>query len=1302
MDHSEEKLSIEKLNGNNWVTWKFQIEHLLRAKDLWKFVDGTEKLKVEATPVEQNEHKAKAQKAFSTIVIAIKSSQLYLITSCKDPIDAWEKLKTQFERNSLSNKIMMKKQYFRAAMAEDTSMEDHLKEMKILTDRLAAIGAPISNEDQVVTLLGSVPESYSGLVTALEVRGDQLNLSEVQQALLQEEMKRRGVGEAGRQHLTDSALVGSGNGPRGKKWSKGGTNSNSRFGYKCYRCGKVGHMKRDCKVKVQGESGHQAKVLDSDSSDSDAAFVLSDEDGRAGNWLVDSGASSHMTSSHELLHNYEDLEEPQNVRLGDGRIVKATGTGTVMLEMFFKDQKPISATLCNVLYVPDLASNLLSVRAVTLKGYKVEFDLKQCYIKSASGKLKGTGKLVGKLYHLNCRAIVNDARVASSSSPGLSDIDRWHARLGHVNGQRLKEVVTKGLVDGIDEKCGREELSFCDACVIGKMGRKPNKPVGEVRSTRRLQLVHTDVCGPMQTVSHGGSKYYVTFTDDFSRYCSVYFMTKKSEVFEKFKEFELEKSNECGCGIGTLRSDNGGEYMSSEFRKYLKSRGIRHETTVAHAPEQNGVSERMNRTLVESARSMLEKAGLPKSFWAEAVHTACYTRNRLPTSNDRQCTPYQKWFGKKPNVKHMRIFGCISYAHVPDCDRRKLDSKAELYRFVGYADTQKGYRLYSNLRRKTVVRRDVVFNELNFGNYSEPSEVPVDLNAQPSQTEEPEQRAPVVRTPKPEPVRDPVMPESEPEPEGRPQRDRRPPVRYCDEYADVHHVALCTTVEEALSSPQKDLWKEAMDSEFNSLNKKDTWDLVTLPADRKSIGCKWVLKTKLKSDGSIERYKARLVAKGYAQQSGIDYDETFSPVVRFSTLRTLLAFATENGLIVHQMDVVTAFLNGTLKEEVYMEQPDYYKEPEKEHLVCKLKRSLYGLKQAPRCWNTTFTDSMLALGFIQSTADPCLFVRRSPSLLIIAVYVDDLVLVAEETDQLKRVKLELERKFEMKDMGRLHYILGIRVKQNEVENQILLDQRQYILNLLSKYGMANANPVSTPSDPNQKLRMDDGISKRVDHAIYQSMVGSLLYCAVATRVDVAHAVAMVSKFNANPSEAHMTAVKRILRYLKGTLDFVLKYEKTESPSLIGYCDADWAGDLDTRRSTSGQVFLMANGSISWRSKRQTSVSLSTAEAEYIALCSASQEAIWLKRLLGEIGFDQSEPITILEDNQSAIAMSKNPTSHDRTKHIDIKFHFVRNAINESLIKLVYCPTDEMVADILTKPLHRGRFELLRTGTGICS
>ena len=1318
----EEKWSIEKVDGSNWNTWKFQMKHLLMAKRLWNLVDGSEVLASGASAAVEALFQSRLHKAFSTIVLAINSAQLYLVTSCEEPKQAWDALKNHFERETLANKLLLKKQYFRSEMKEGTSVDQHLKHMKDITDKLAAIGAPISEEDQVVTLLGSLPRSFATLVTAIEARMDGVSLDYVQQALIHEEMKQSEL--SSQLSGAESALAGAfkKNMPRDRPTCYGCANVGHIQRYcpndppTCFGCGDLGHIQRYCPRK---RKWHKAKIVESEksrqgNSDVDgedvyaAAFMASVGNVKSADkerypWVIDSGASSHMTKEKRVLTNFQEFEEPENVALGDGRVVKALGSGRVQINMLFPGTEAKKAVLYDVLYVPKLTCNLFSVRAAVAKGNAVEFGPDSCRIWDENGKLRGKGSLSDKLYQLDCQVVCTGyASVAQSRS------DLWHQRLGHVHESRLKKCVQNKFVQGIDVD-EITELSFCEGCLAGKMCRKPFPTVGEIRSTRKLQLVHSDICGPMQTQSIGGAKYFVTFINDYTRCCAVYFMKFKSEVLDKFKEFEVTTTNDADRAIGSLRTDNGGEYLSSAFQNYLKEKGIRHELTVPHSPQQNGVSERMNRTLVESARSMIAHAGLSNIFLAEAISAAAYVRNRLPTTALKEGeTPYERWYGRKPDVSHFRVFGCMAYAHVPDCERRKLDAKSKKMRFVGYSLTSKGYRLFDETNRKLYIRRDVEFNESDFGQTSvmttepDPKSMEVKQNADTTAKDE-EEVAENRRSEK----------EEEQQELRRSERTRKTPVRYgYEEYADtatypVRHVAYHlsevdepSTIQEAKSGDHAAEWKVATDAEYNSLIENKTWKLVELPPGRKAIGCKWVFKLKHDVDGRVERFKARLVAKGYAQKYGIDYDEIFSPVVRFSSIRFLLAFAVQHDFLIHQMDVETAFLNGKLDEEIYMQQPEGYLKPGEEHLVCKLEKSLYGLKQSSRCWNKAFREGVEKIGFTQASADPCVFIRKEDTLTIIAIHVDDLLILAENILEMQRLKDSLKLQFKMKDMGELHYYLGVCIIQDKEGKQVYIHQGQYIEKMLKKFGQTEAKSVSTPADLNVKLQKEDGISRPVDTISYQSIVGSLLYAAITTRPDIAQAVGVVTKFCANPTQSHLTAAKRILRYLKGTGYLGLSYKKCADGNLIGYSDADWAGDVDDRHSTTGNVFLFAKGAVSWLSKKQATVALSTTEAEYVALSTATQEAIWLRRLLTDVGGPLEEPIVINEDNQGAIAMAKNPVGHARTKHIDIRYHFVREGVQNGAIFLNYVATDEMIADILTKPLPKHPFEKLVIGLGM--
>ena len=528
---------------------------------------------------------------------------------------------------------------------------------------------------------------------------------------------------------------------------------------------------------------------------------------------------------------------------------------------------------------------------------------------------------------------------------------------------------------------------------------------------------------------------------------------------------------------------------------------------------------------------------------------------------------------------------------------------------------------------------------------------------------------------------------------------------------DAHqaNVALAqdpTTLDEAMKSADASKWEVAMEDEYHSLLANGTWELTSLPKDRKAVGCKWVFKTKRDASGEIVRHKARLVARGFSQVQGVDFNETFAPVAKFTTIRCVVALGAALDLEMHQMDVKTAFLNGDLEEDIYMDQPSGFVQRGHEHLVCKLKKSLYGLKQASRAWYQKIDASLLDLGFERSVADHSLyFAQDGPHVMLVLVYVDDLIILSSNMESLTTLKSKLEAEYEMTDLGELHYCLGVEFARDRVARTITMSQTKYLEEVLVRFGMEDCKPIATPLDTKVKLvkltnEEYDVDAPKMASVPYKSAVGSLMYAMVATRADLAFAISMVSQHMATPGWSHWMAVKRIMRYLKGSLHLRLQLGG-HNIKLTGYCDADWAGDVNDRRSTTGYAFTLGDGVVSWSSKRQPTVALSTTEAEYMAASHCVREALWLRQLLDDVRCKYDEGTLIMCDNQGAIALAKNPVYHARTKHIEVQHHFVREKVARGAIMLEYCPTEEMLADVLTKALARERHERLTRRLGIC-
>lgn len=707
---SELKTAVVPLNGKNYPTWKVQCRMALMKEGLWNIVEGTE-----AAPGRENDRYAKflarRDRALAIIVLSVEPSLLYLVGDPEDPAAVWGKLANQFQKRTWANKLELRRNLFSLRLKNGESVQEHIKAMTEIFDGLSVIGDPISEEDRVVHLLASLPDSYNMLVTALEANVEVPKIEVVTERLLHEERKlkeRTGVGASSERAMT------------GKQRPKA-------RGPKCHHCGKFGHIRQNCNEWIkpsqcnervrtkfntsQKETRNKLKAnkaevrrRDSSSSESDCIGLMvnhmmsASSSSRTKDWIVDSGATCHMCNDDKLFVKLRSLKQPLEVTLGDGCAVEATGQGTVVLEMASTSGKMSRCKLHEVLYVPDLSYNLLSVSKAVEAGKVVEFSETSCQILDANRKPITVAMRVGNLYYLNCLTDRQQAHAADNQSQQTKE-DVWHRRYGHLGVQNLQKLAKEELVDGFDYN-SLQAINFCEPCLEGKQHRRKFPTGGGRRSDEPLGLVHSDLCGKMNAKSLSGGEYFLTFIDDKTHYVWFYILKHKDEVFPRFLEWKALVERSMNQKLKVLRTDNGGEYVSAEFQSYLKKEGVRHELTVPKTPEQNGVAERMNRTLVESVRAMLADARLPHRFWAEALSTAVYLRNRSPTKAVKGMTPFEAWTGEKPNVEHLRVFGCAAYAHVAKDERKKLDRKSRKCVLLGYGTETKGYRLYDLERAK--------------------------------------------------------------------------------------------------------------------------------------------------------------------------------------------------------------------------------------------------------------------------------------------------------------------------------------------------------------------------------------------------------------------------------------------------------------------------------------------------------------------------------------------------------------------------------------------------------------------------
>lgn len=1022
-----------------------------------------------------------------------------------------------------------------------------------------------------------------------------------------------------------------------------------------------------------------------------------------------SGASSHMTFDSGTL-------APSSIRSGSGSVIVGNGAG---LEVVHTGSSSLSNnsgsfSLSSVLHVPSICKNLISVRQFTHdNNCSVEFyPWGFCVKDLKTGTLRHISPSSGPLYPFPAVLGSSFSAVRAPLVVGDKSVSLWHACLGNPGPAVLNLLRLTNSINC----CSHALHSFqCTSCFTCKNVNLPF-PVRVSVTSRPFQLIHSDVW-TSSVPSLSGYRYYVIFIDDFSRYVWLFPLVCKSDVFICFQKFKAFVSVQFSSTIQVLRSDNGGEYTKGSFQWFLASIGISFQSSCPHTPQQNGVSERKHRHLSEIGRTMLYHSGASYSYWVEAFLTACFTINRLPTPLLHNKSPFEVLFGIVPNYSILRPFGCLCFPNLRSYRCHKLEPTSSPCVFLGYSSTQKGYRCLRLDTRVIIVSRSVRFVETSFPLRDVPSSQPSSSVS----TRRPQFPAPSIpHTSSSTPVSGSVsttsshgsgdysiptdsvassnsvaspasLPNVHPMLTRSKSGIRKPNPKYALNLSTSNVSTSLPLVPSSVSVALRDTqWRLAMLDEFNALLSNRTWSLVPPTPSMNIVGCKWVFRVKQKADGSLERCKARLVAKGFHQRPGVDFYDTFSPVVRPTTICLVLSLAISRGWSFHQLDVKNAFLHGILSEDVYMSQPPGFVDKVFPNHVCKLHKALYGLKQAPRAWYARFGSFLLSLGFSNSGADSSLFVYSGGcSTIFLLLYVDDIILTGSDSSTLSKLVSRLKSEFAMNDLGPLSFFLG--VQASFTFKGLILSQSKYISDLLCRTGMHNSKPVATPL-AGSKLSIADG-ELLPDPAEYRSIVGSLQYLAF-TRPDVSFAVSHVSQFLAAPRTTHMVAVKRILRYLRGTTSVGLLLPFSSSTQLLAYSDADLAGCPDTRRSTTGSSIFFGSALISWRSQKQRTVSRSSTEVEYQAMASTLSELIWVQHLLRDLGVCLHSPPLLFCGNVSAIYLSQNPIFHGRTKHIEVDFHFLRERVAAKTLCIRFISSDRQLADLFTKSLTSSRFKSL--------
>ncbi|CAJ2642124.1 unnamed protein product [Trifolium pratense] len=1131
-----------KLNSSNYTLWKTLMEDWLYTKDLYDPIEGES---ARSKDTSDTDWKKMNRKADAIIRQWLDLSVYPHVEAETNAHTMWNKLKELYERKNVQNKACLIRKLVNMKYKDGESMAEHMSVFQNTVNQLTATDIKLDDELQALLLFSSLPDNWEVLVVTLtnSAPSGKLVMSTVKESMLNEEARRKERGLIGSPTQSEALVT------------------------------EEGHIKKYCRLlkrdqlrekddDSENESDKDTSAVAHDST-TDVYIICDDDDSinlvsHDSTWIIDSGASYHVTPRRDFFSSYT---------IGD--------FGT------------------NVRHVPDIRLNLISVKALDIEGYHTYFG--------GGGICKITkGSLVvaneqspTSLYRMPVKLCKEEVNAVEDVSTDL-----WHTRLGHLSQKGLNTLVKKNFL-----------------------------PVKD--------LIHTDVC-MMDSKSLGGALYFVTFIDDHSRKVWAFVLKSKDQVLGAFKQFHASVERETGRKLKCIRADNGGEYRGP-FEEYCKEHAM---------------------------KTAVDLINLSPS---------------IPLDGD---VPNRVWTGKDVSYGYLRVFGCRAFVHIPRDERSKLDKKSKQCLFMGYGNEQFGYKLWDPIDKKIIRSRDVIFLEdQTIEDFDKAEKQKSDARSYIDVVPKPPSRTLVdggdvqvddenVTDDHTHDHDDPVE-EEPPEPSVEPllrrsSRERQVSQRYPPhDYVTVTDNGEPEHYQEAIANVDKEKWLKAMQEEMNSLHENHTFELVKLPKGKRALKNKWVYKIKSESDKSQPRYKARLVVKGFNQRKGIDFEEIFSPVVKMTSIRVVLGLAVSLNLEVEQLDVKTAFLHGDLEEELYMEQPEGFEVKGKEELVCRLKKSLYGLKQAPRQWYKKFDSFMEKHGYDKTTADHCVFVKKfsDGDFIILLLYVDDMLIVGHDTKKIQSLKKELSMSFAMKDLGPTKQILGMRISRDRKNGKLWLSQHNYIEKVLERFNMSKAKPVSTPLAGHLKLSSEQCPTSEKDKEDmkkipYASAVGSLMYAMVCTRPDIAHAVGVVSRFLSNPGA---------------------------DPVLDGYTDADMACDLDCRKSTSGYMMTFAGGAVSWQSRLQKCVALSTTEAEYIVATEAAKELLWMKKFLQELGFEQ-EKFVLFCDSQSAIHLGKNPTFHSRSKHIEVRYHWIREALEMKSFSLEKIHTDENGSDMMTKTL----------------
>lgn len=1126
-------------------------------------------------------------------------------------------------------------------------------------------------------------------------------------------------------------------------------------GKRCWGCGEEGHMLRNCPGRAEQLRKQREKYLQAqrervatvrpareEATPSAPWFTMMvtervmriDSTVNESLWLIDSGATSHMTPVSACLERMEPVTIPLGTANKSSGGLAASGKGCVHVVTEVDNGQMVSIVLNDVLYAENLACPILSVSKMVKAGLNVDFVHNRVY-RTCDGNSGPTMPIqwIGNLpfLHLKCKTRVGEVSLgkpatnvsqSSESSSAVAEphsmdklemvlpcaAGQWsaakimamHNCLGHCGVKALRRLYPGKVPSSMTSLA-------CQPCALGKSKRLPYPQVAEHTASKPLQLVHVDFWGPVPAEGLEGQRYLFGVWDAYSSYKAVYARANRADKLSCIQKF-IQKEGMPDA----IRGDN--EFSFTQLKDYCRFHGIDLQKSAPYAHQQNGLAERGWGVLADYARAMMIWANAPQEMWPYAWVHAARTSNVVPCRGASK-TPSQMFLESPDTPETPRRetapfppWGCTAYVHIDkELQSSKVDARALQGVYLGCCRTRRAHKIFVPSQGRIVKSRNVRFDEHLPGWPEGASTLPPELLGMESDTDHStEARSEDSASP---------LPLEERAEEG-PRRSARlrsvAPVDYHEpELPHVQGLCLAATDEdsadsfahlytgrdertltfaEVMHSPDSALWKSAIIRELTELGNLDTWELAVLPPGRKCVQHKWVFKRKPKPDGTVERYKARIVGKGFTQRAGVDYFDTFMSVIRPESVRCLLHVALAHGLEAFQLDIGNAFLNAYLKEEIYVSIPEGYtllgtaSASELEGKVMKLKKGLPGLKQSGRNWQECFEKWLEQHGLTQSRHDPCVFYTTARDMLI-GVYVDDVVVCCKSSKEYKSFIVKLEESFRVTTLDHMEWFLGLHFQHSP--RHIAMDQQQYIQQVLERFGMADAACKAVPLAPGTSVAVIKDSPPFDKPTDYRAAIGSLLYIARWTRPDISFATAFLGRFAHSPTVAAWKALQHVLSYLKSTPSLGLHFTSTVDP-LVAYADSDFANDAEDRKSITGYIFMCGANVLSWKSGKQELVATSTTEAEYVAMFSTCQEARFLGPLLHELHGRDPQPVVIYTDSNCAAALANNPVGHKRCKHIDVKFHSVRESVKLGRVSIDRVDTADNPADVFTKAVSR--------------